>query len=60
VVASVWIIAGYAAGTAVMYSPKAVPAEILGNIVQTGSGVIVGSVLTPVFQSVLANWQRKT
>ena len=60
VLASVWIIAGYAVGTAVMYSPKAVPTEILGNIAQTGSGVIVGFVLTPVLQSTFANLTRKT
>ncbi len=52
-IASVWIVAGYAVGTAFLYSPKAIWGEILGNIVQTGSGVIVGVILAPVLESAL-------
>jgi uncharacterized membrane protein len=53
-----WIIVGYAVGTAIMYSPKAVWGEILGNLVQTGSGVIIATVLTPVLESAFAHMNR--
>lgn len=58
-IASVWIVAGYAVGTAFMYSPKAIWGEILGNIVQTGSGVIIGVILAPVLKSALGHRQSK-
>lgn len=58
VLASAWIIAGYAVGTAFMYSPKAVPGEILANVVQTGSGVIIGTVLAPVLESAFDRWNH--
>ena len=58
VLASLWIIVGYAVGTAIMYSPKAVWGEILGNLVQTGSGVIIATVLTPVLESAFAHMNR--
>ena len=58
VLASLWIIVGYAVGTAIMYSPKAVWGEILGNLVQTGSGVIIATVLTPVLKSAFAHVSR--
>lgn len=51
--AAVWTIAGYAAGTAVLYSPGAVLAESLGNIFQTGSGVLIGLYLGPVLGNAL-------
>lgn len=51
VIAGVWTVAGYAAGTAVLYSPASVLAEVLGNIVQVGSGVAVGMVVGPVLTS---------
>ncbi len=53
--ASVWIIAGYALGTAVIYKPAssaAVLGEVLGNVVQTASGVIIGLYLAPVLAKV--------
>ncbi|HHT84813.1 MAG: ECF transporter S component [Bacillota bacterium] len=59
VLASLWVVFGYAVGTAFMYSPKAVWGEILGNLVQTGSGVIIGTVLTPVLESTFSHWNRK-
>lgn len=49
--AGIWTVAGYAAGTAVLYSPAAVLPEILGNIAQVGSGVAIGMVLGPVLAS---------
>lgn len=48
VIAGIWTIAGYAAGTAALYSPAAILPEILGNIVQVGSGVAIGMALGPV------------
>lgn len=57
--ASLWIVLGYAVGTAIMYSPKAIWGEILGNLVQTGSGIIVGMVLAPVLESTLAHQNHK-
>jgi len=50
--AGVWTVAAYALGTAVLYSPAAVPAEILGNTVQVGSGLAIGTVLGPVLASI--------
>ncbi len=57
--ASLWIVAGYAAGTAFMYSPMAIWGEILGNLVQTGSGIIIGSLLGPVLQRALGHHNHK-
>ncbi|MGI6642631.1 MAG: ECF transporter S component [Bacillota bacterium] len=57
IVASLWIIAGYAVGTAKMYSVAAVGAEILGNVVQTASGVVIGLYLGPVLQRALSRSQ---
>ncbi len=57
--ASLWIVAGYAIGTAVIYSPEAVPVEVLGNLVQTGSGVLIGTVLTPVLRSIPLHHNHK-
>jgi len=51
IAAAVWIVLGYAAGTARLYSPAAVPGEILGNIVQTGSGILIGTYLGPVLKN---------
>jgi len=51
IAAAVWIVLGYAAGTAKLYSPAAVPGEILGNIAQTGSGVLIGAYLGPVLKN---------
>ncbi len=51
VAAAVWIIVGYAIGTAQLYGPAAVLAEILGNIVQTGSGILIGIYLGPVLKN---------
>lgn len=53
--AGLWTIAGYALGTAVLYSPAAVPAEILGNAVQVGSGMVIGRVLGPVLASIASD-----
>ncbi|HOB30107.1 MAG TPA: ECF transporter S component [Bacillota bacterium] len=58
VVASAWIIAGYAIGTAVIYSPMAVLAESLGNVVQTGSGIIIGAILTPILERIVPEERR--
>lgn len=55
IVAAVWTVAGYALGTSLMYSPKAALAESLGNVVQTGSGVIIGMVLGPALKSIGGN-----
>jgi len=52
---ALWTIAGYAAGTSVMYSPAAALGESLGNLVQVGSGVVIGLVLAPVLKSALGN-----
>lgn len=49
--AAVWIVLGYAIATAKLYSPAAVPAEILGNILQTGSGILIGTYLGPVLKN---------
>ncbi len=57
IAASVWIIAGYAVGTAKMYSPAAVGAEVLGNVVQTGSGIIIGLYLGPLLQRAVSRGQ---
>lgn len=57
--ASLWIVAGYAAGTAFMYSPMAVWGEILGNLVQTGSGIVIGSLLGPVLQTALGHQNHR-
>ncbi|HON87537.1 MAG TPA: ECF transporter S component [Bacillota bacterium] len=54
VLASIWIIAGYAAGTAVIYSPMAILPEVMGNVVQTGSGVLIGAVLSPVLGKIMS------
>ena len=48
-------VAGYAVGTAVLYSPAAVPAEILGNVVQVGSGLAIGAALGPVLASIASD-----
>ncbi len=56
-IAGMWTIAGYAVGTAVLYSPSAVPAEILGNVVQVGSGLVIGAVLGPVLKSISEGWR---
>jgi uncharacterized membrane protein len=48
VVGAAWTVAGYAAGTSVMFSPKAAMAESLGNMVQVGSGIVIGLFLGPV------------
>ncbi len=55
VFASAWIITGYALGTAIIYSPEALPVEILGNVVQTGSGIMIGIFLTPVLKTIAAH-----
>ncbi len=52
--ASLWIIAGYAVGTAFIYSPEAVIGEVLGNLVQTGSGILVGLYLGPVLHKAVS------
>lgn len=52
VVAAVWTVFGYAVGTAVMYNPQAAIAESLGNVVQVGSGVVIGLFLGPVLKSI--------
>lgn len=41
-------VAGYAVATAVIYNPAAALVETLGNLIQTGVGVVVGLVLIPV------------
>lgn len=43
-----WTVAGYAAVTSIMFSPKAAIAESLGNLVQVGSGIAIGLFLGPV------------
>ncbi|HHX28131.1 MAG: ECF transporter S component [Bacillota bacterium] len=53
--AGLWTVAGYAVGTAVLYSPAAVPAEILGNVVQVGSGLAIGAALGPVLASIASD-----
>ena len=54
ILAAIWIIAGYAAGTAVIYSPMAILPEVMGNIVQTGSGILIGAVLSPVLSKIIS------
>ncbi len=54
-VGAVWTVFGYAAGTSLMYSPKAAIGESLGNLIQVGSGVVVGLVLGPVLKAALGN-----
>jgi len=58
VVAALWTVLGYAAGTSIMYSPAAALGESLGNLVQTGSGIIIGMFLAPVLNASFGN-QRK-
>lgn len=48
---ALFIIAGYAAVTAVMYSPAAVAGEILGNILQTASAILIGYYVAPILES---------
>ena len=43
-----WTVAGYAAATSIMFSPKAAIAESLGNLAQVGSGIVIGLFLGPV------------
>lgn len=52
---AVWTVFGYAVGSSLMYSPKAAIGESLGNLVQVGSGVVIGLVLGPVLKAALAN-----
>lgn len=54
VLGAAWTIAGYALGTSIMYSPSAAIAESLGNVVQTGSGIVIGLFLAPVLKVALA------
>lgn len=54
VLGAIWIIAGYAVGTAVIYSPMAILPEVMGNIVQTGSGILIGAVLSPVLSKIIS------
>ncbi len=42
VVGAVVTIAGYSLGAFVLYGPAAVPAEFLFDLIQTGSGILVG------------------
>jgi uncharacterized membrane protein len=58
IAAAVWIVLGYAAGTAKLYSPAAVTGEILGNIVQTGSGIVIGTYLGPVLKNAVGRQRR--
>lgn len=51
IASALFIIAGYAAVTAVMYSPAAVAGEILGNILQTSSAVLVGYYVAPILEA---------
>jgi uncharacterized membrane protein len=53
IMAAILTIAGYALGTSILYSPEAVLGEVFGNIVQTGSGVLVGLFLEPVLSKIL-------
>ncbi len=46
-VGAAWTVAGYAAVTSVMYSPAAAIGESLGNLAQTGSGIVIGLILAP-------------
>ncbi len=55
VAGAVWTVAGYAAVTSVMYSPKAAIGESLGNVVQVGSGIVIGLFLGPVLKMALGN-----
>ncbi len=49
-------IVGYGIATYIMYSPEAVPIEIYGNIVQTGTGIIIGILAVTVLRrSLLKN-----
>jgi uncharacterized membrane protein len=54
VVAAAWTVAGYAVGTSVMFSPSTALAESLGNVIQTGSGIVIGLFLAPVLKVALA------
>lgn len=45
---AVWTVAGYAAVTSMMFSPKAAIGESLGNLAQVGSGIVIGLFLGPV------------
>jgi uncharacterized membrane protein len=54
-IAGVWTIAGYALGTTVLYSPASVPAEILGNVLQVGSGLAIGAALGPMLASLASD-----
>ena len=47
-VGAAWTVAGYAAVTSVMYSPAAAIGESLANLIQVGSGVLIGLFLGPV------------
>lgn len=55
IVAALWTIGGYALATSIMFSPKAAIAESLGNVVQTGSGIIVGMFLSPILKGIVKN-----
>jgi len=47
IVGAAWTVAGYAAVTSVMYSPAAAIGESLTNLIQVGSGVVIGLFLAP-------------
>jgi len=57
-VGAIWTVAGYALGTSIMYSPRAALGESLGNLVQTGSGVIIGLFLGPMLRASFRNHRQ--
>lgn len=55
VVGAIWTVAAYALATSILYSPAAALGESLGNLVQTGSGILIGFFLAPVLRSSVKN-----
>ncbi len=47
-----WTVAGYAVVSSIMYSPAAALGESLANLVQVGSGVLIGLFLAPILSRI--------
>ncbi len=50
---AVWIVAGYALGTIKIYGAAAALKESLGNVLQTGSGILIGVYLGPILKEIV-------
>lgn len=52
IVGAAWTVAGYAVVSSIMYSPAAALGESLANLVQVGSGVLIGLFLAPILSRI--------